>query len=288
MSLAALKLSPRTHRRNRRRVRRLTSRRSVQEIVWLDDIPVATIRTDQGGTGVGIFYIHTDHLNAPSKITRPNDNAVIWRWNHDPFGNGVPNQDPDGNGLVLTFNLRFPGQYFDAETGLNQNHFRDYDPATGRYAQSDPIGLAGGSFSTYAYANNNPISNIDLLGLAYFASRPLSGLPWLGPLSQNPVDDFFNTEISHEQLFFEDGKAPSNLGFFDDGKLKHETNPSGYRKKPGHYDDCIMRKAIASAAPPPSYCLIGRNCQTWADNVRKEYKRLEKNPVVKKECEVCK
>ncbi|MGE3533160.1 MAG: RHS repeat-associated core domain-containing protein, partial [Steroidobacteraceae bacterium] len=189
----------------------------IQEIVWLDDIPVATIRTDQGGTGVGIFYIHTDHLNAPSKITRPNDNAVIWRWNHDPFGNGVPNQDPDGNGLVLTFNLRFPGQYFDAETGLNQNHFRDYDPATGRYAQSDPIGLAGGSFSTYAYANNNPISNIDLLGLAYFASRPLSGLPWLGPLSQNPVDDFFNTEISHEQLFFEDGKAPSNLGFFDDG-----------------------------------------------------------------------
>jgi hypothetical protein len=94
-----------------------------------------------------------------------------------------------------------------------------------------------------------------------------------------------NTEISHEQLFFEDGKSPSNMGFFDDGKIKEEPNPTGYRKKSGHYDDCIMRKTVASAPPPPSYCLIGHNCQTWADLVRKEYKRLEKDPVIKKECD---
>ncbi|MES1195947.1 MAG: RHS repeat-associated core domain-containing protein, partial [Steroidobacter sp.] len=116
----------------------------IQELVLLNDIPVATIRTDQSGGSVGVFYIHTDHLNAPTKITRPSDNAIIWRLDHDPYGNGIPNEDPDGNGLALKFNLRFPGQYYDAETGLYYNWNRDYDPTTGRYLESDPIGLGGG------------------------------------------------------------------------------------------------------------------------------------------------
>lgn len=52
---------------------------------------------------------------------------------------------------VNTFanNLRFAGQYFDEETGLHYNYFRDYDPQTGRYVQSDPIGLNGGLKATH-------------------------------------------------------------------------------------------------------------------------------------------
>ncbi len=138
----------------------------IQELVYLGDIPVATIRTDQGGSGVGVFYIHTDHLNAPTKVTRSTNNEVIWRWDHDPFGNGTPNEDPDGNGLTLAMNLRFPGQYADQETGLNYNYFRDYDPATGRYFQSDPIGLEGG-INTYGYVGGNPISRRDPFGLFF-------------------------------------------------------------------------------------------------------------------------
>jgi len=61
--------------------------------------------------------------------------------------------------------LRYPGQYFDAETGLNQNYFRDYDPAVGRYVESDPIGLHGG-IDTYAYVGSNPLTYVDPWGLA--------------------------------------------------------------------------------------------------------------------------
>jgi RHS repeat-associated protein len=62
--------------------------------------------------------------------------------------------------------LRMPGQYYDAETGLTQNYFRDYDSATGRYVESDPVGLAGGGYSTYEYGFSNPLMSTDPTGEA--------------------------------------------------------------------------------------------------------------------------
>ncbi len=88
----------------------------------------------------------------------------MWQWNNDdPFGNNAPNENPSNLG-AFTCNLRLPGQYFDKETNIHYNYFRDYDPAIGRYVQSDPIGLEGGS-NTYAYALLNPLSFIDKWGL---------------------------------------------------------------------------------------------------------------------------
>jgi RHS repeat-associated protein len=67
--------------------------------------------------------------------------------------------------LDFPYNLRFPGQYYQPETGLNQNWNRDYDPIVGRYIESDPIGLKGGSYSTYAYVSDDPVRWSDPLAL---------------------------------------------------------------------------------------------------------------------------
>lgn len=80
------------------------------------------------------------------------------------FGDTPPNQDPDGDGAAFVFDLRYPGQRYDSATGLNYNYFRDYDPSTGRYVESDPIGLKGG-ISTFSYVLNNPLIWTDPKGL---------------------------------------------------------------------------------------------------------------------------
>jgi len=76
----------------------------------------------------------------------------------------VPNENPSGLG-TLVVPLRFPGQYFDRETGLAYNYFRDYDASLGRYVESDPIGLLGG-INPYLYTNGAPLGNVDPYGLA--------------------------------------------------------------------------------------------------------------------------
>jgi RHS repeat-associated protein len=134
----------------------------IQETVWLGDIPVATLRPKSGG-GVDVFYVHTDQLNSPRKVSRPSDNQLRWKWDPTPFGEGLPDENPASLG-VFKYHLRFPGQYSDVETNLNYNYFRDYDPAVGRYVQSDPIGIDGG-IGTYSYAGNTPISLTDPTGL---------------------------------------------------------------------------------------------------------------------------
>ena len=133
----------------------------IQETIWMGDIPVGTIRPN--GSSVTTYFVWTDQLNTPREVSRPSDHRPVWRWDIDPFGTTAPNQNPYGFGTFV-YNLRFPGQYYQAETGLNYNYFRDYDPQTGRYIESDPIGLAAG-VNTYAYASGNPISRADPLGL---------------------------------------------------------------------------------------------------------------------------
>ncbi len=84
---------------------------------------------------------------------------VVWEGEFKPFGEAI---NITGS---ITNNLRFPGQYYDEETGLHYNYFRDYNPVIGRYIQADPIGIQQAINHLFTYVGNNPVINIDPQGL---------------------------------------------------------------------------------------------------------------------------
>jgi len=117
--------------------------------------------TISGGTTTSsVNYITADQLDTPRTVTNA-ANTVIWSWAYQ--GNSFGEQQPTSSiGYVL--NLRYAGQYYDVETGLEYNGARYYDSASSRYLQSDPIGPNGG-VSTYAYVGSNPLRYTDPRGL---------------------------------------------------------------------------------------------------------------------------
>ena len=112
--------------------------------------------------GTTTYYTYqNDHLGTPQKLLNQSG-LTVWSATYDAFGRATI--DPAS---TITNNLRFPGQYADQETGLHYNWMRFYDPTTGRYVTSDPIGLRGG-INTYTYVKGNPITQIDPAGLEGF------------------------------------------------------------------------------------------------------------------------
>jgi RHS repeat-associated protein len=235
----------------------------VEETVWLGDIPVATLQPNGSG-GVNIFYVHTDHLNTPRKVSRPSDNQLEWRWDTDPFGTTAANQNPAGLGSFV-YNLRYPGQYYMAETGLNQNVRRDFDPQVGRYVESDPIGLGAG-VNTYAYGEGNPVAVSDKFGLdTAECTRRLNWVPFrAGPFFHQYVC-VGNAQTGYSCL----GLGPTGNMFNSPGKLEKDAySPSACQTVlPDNkcVEDCIKK---TFGQPPPNYSVDvshGQNCQTYAD-----------------------
>ena len=123
------------------------------------------IDQDAGANPDMVAYIIADQLNTP-RVVADQTGKTIWQWSsiNNPFGEEAPT-----SATGYMFNLRFPGQYFDDETGLFYNIHRYLDPATGRYRQSDPMNLFGGQWSTYAYVSGSPLTYVDPSGF-----RPLT------------------------------------------------------------------------------------------------------------------
>jgi RHS repeat-associated protein len=129
----------------------------LEELVYLEGRVIASIRSN------GIRAVQTDQVGAPRAVVE--NGKKVWSWDPDAYGSTAPNEDPDSDGVTFTFDERFPGQRYEAATGLNRNFHRNYAAWLGRYVEADPIGLAGGS-NIYAYASWNPMQLIDPPGLS--------------------------------------------------------------------------------------------------------------------------
>ena len=147
--------------------------------------PVAKLEGD------ALFGIHGDHLGTPRVMTNASG-EVVWKADYTPFGEATVSRSN------ATLNLRLPGQYADVETGTHYNYLRDYDPGTGRYLTSDPIGLAGGP-NLYAYVDADPLLASDPLGLfrAYQDAAESDALiARLATMSVAEIETFVATELS--------------------------------------------------------------------------------------------
>ena len=156
-----------------------------------------------------MYYVQTDHLGPPQVATN-DSKQIVWQAQNKAFDRAVViNQIGD-------LNIGFPGQYYDQESGLYYNINRDYDPTTGRYIQTDPIGIKGG-LSTYAYVLGNPVLLVDQSGL-------------------NPCYSFDSLESNYQhknEMLSNIDIAQPNLDMINDGgscatKLSNAMNRAGH------------------------------------------------------------
>ena len=221
----------------------------IQETVYFGSTPVALLKDGQ------TYRIFADQIDTPRVLT-DSSNTVLWAWDSKPFGESVPNEDVDQDGTKLSYNLRFPGQYYDAETGKHYNFNRDYDPVTGRYIQSDPIGLDGG-MNGYGYVGVSPLGLSDPTGLLFIRNTPIRSCNGSRPskfrISTFELSFYAHSAFSGSHLWLTDGDfnnllsgacLPSYSGLvsvlLDDGSW-------GYKRLISTYEDWRYDYAIGNA-----------------------------------------
>jgi RHS repeat-associated protein len=140
---------------------------------------------DPGITSSATYYVHADHLNRPVAMTNA-AKAFVANYVWLPYG-GLHSYTG-----TTQIDLRFPGQLMQAESGLYYNWNRQYDPTTGRYTQTDPLGLVDGS-SRYAYVNNDPLQQVDPTGRLAIAAPAVAG--WVYGLLGGAVGAIIGHEV---------------------------------------------------------------------------------------------
>jgi RHS repeat-associated protein len=222
--------------------------------LWLGGQPVGLVK---GGT---LYWVSADHLGRPEIVTDA-AKQVVWRAENRAFDRGVVLDQIGG------YNLGFPGQYHDAESGLAHNGFRDYEPTLGRYIQSDPIGLAGG-ISTYSYAMNSPVTLVDELGLdaTVCLYSGAGGFGHVGIGVNSPV----NVTAGYYPREGGDGNAISGTP----GVLRIDNNANRQRcvviRTTPEQDQRMIARMREVAQNPGTYALTGNNCVAFVRSVLRE------------------
>ncbi|HEX8615486.1 MAG TPA: RHS repeat-associated core domain-containing protein [Telluria sp.] len=210
----------------------------IQETVFLEGLPIALIKPRGAGAIENAYYIYADHLATSRVITRASDNKMVWRWDGaNPFGEDPPDENPNRLGIFAN-NLRFSGQYYDKETNLYYNYYRDYDAQTGRYVQSDPIGFNGG-MNTYGYVDGSPLDSVDPFGLERIDRVPGYG-PTPGKVSPEVKSYLCN--------LIKECQGDLNCVYRRSNEDRRGGGPKGAKPNPATWNDPTLRNAENWAA----------------------------------------
>src|SRR5262249_51244840 len=231
--------------------------------------------------------VFSDHLNVPRTVT-DGGLSVTWRSSYEAFG-GISLEPPSS----ITLDVRLPGQLLDSRTGLHYNFLRDYDPARGRYLQTDPLGIAGG-VNAYAYVEGNPVILIDpyaldAIEINYDYYPVNTGLGFNAPLGHAAavsVDPSTGRTRYYEFGRYSDKKCGNvrrqpvpDLTIGPDGAPTTDSLDALYSYASSHYGhgshvsatyypNTNYQSTIAYAegfsAHHPCYSLFGNNCKTFA------------------------
>jgi RHS repeat-associated protein len=227
------------------------------DYVYLDGRPIATLNPSTGA----LYFLHDDMLGTPQLAT-DSSQTVAWQATYEPFGQASVSG-------TVTQNLRFPGQYFDVESGWNHNGFRNYLPDLGRYAEPDPIGLAGGSTNLYAYVLDNPIRFTDPFGLnvtiTYYPNAA-TGYGHVGVgVNSDQTSGFYPIPGNNSWCLLFNCSTPGNL-LWD--QMQSGYTPYSVTIPTTPEQDALMQAAIDRRLHDGGmYNLRGRNCARFVEDV---------------------
>jgi RHS repeat-associated protein len=225
------------------------------EYVYVNGQPLAKIENNN------IYYYHNDHLGT-SVLMTDGTSQTVWEGEYLPFG------EPYTVTGSVTNNLRFPGQYFDNETELHYNYYRDYNPVVGRYVQADPSGIEGGKNHLFVYVGNNAVNRIDPQGLkVQICYSPLENVfskvggkhasikAKCGIWGFHPEKDTLTNSLLGGHGKVEDDSGRSELNCLDTKITKCAD------------EDCVCRKIKESKNNSGYYGFFFKNCISWVRNI---------------------
>ena len=223
-----------------------------REYAWIDDRIVAVL-ADANAAEPLLWWVTNDHLGRPVQMTESSQ-AVVWRAAYRPFGEVISVAGP------ASLDARFPGQWFQLESGLAYNWHRHYDASIGRYTQADPLGVKAGP-SVYGYAGGNPVMGVDPEGLdqlvCYYPSLT-GGHVGFGDPNSGFTEGFYPT---------------GSLGRSSPGQVKRDNQQNGQCKvvqSDENQDDCMRKCKAKRKNQPEYYSLKDRQCTSFVRDCMNE------------------